>query len=70
MKTLVTDKEDKHNLNILEGMKPLLTKFDEIIPNELLGRLPSMRDIKHQINLISGASLPNPPHYKMSSKKR
>ena len=53
MKTLVVDKEDKHNLNILEGMKPLHTKFDEIIPNELLGGLPSMRDIKHQIDLIS-----------------
>ena len=66
MKTLVVDKEEKHNLNILEGMKPLLTKFDEIIPNALLGGLPSIRDIKHQIDLISRSSLPNPPHYKMS----
>ena len=43
-------------------------EFDNVIPEDLLIESPPMHNIQHHIDLILGTSLPNVPHYKMSSK--
>lgn len=43
---------------------PLLQQFQKVIPD----RLPLMRDIQHQIDLILEANLLNLTHYRMSPK--
>jgi hypothetical protein len=42
----------------------LLQEFDDLFPDDIPGGLPSFRGIKHQINFILGASIPNQPAYK------
>ena len=47
----------------------MLKKFDDVIHEDLLTELPSIRNIQHHIDLIPSASLPKVPHYMMSSKE-
>jgi hypothetical protein len=54
---------------IPKSMRVTLKEFRDIIPNEMPEGLPPMRDIQHCIDLVLGASLPNLPHYWISTKE-
>jgi hypothetical protein len=49
-----------------ELVKELLGDFADVFPEGL----PPLRDIQHQIDLVSGSNLPNCPHYYMNPKER
>ena len=47
-----------------------MDKFKGVVHDELSKGLPPIRDIRHHIDLISRASIPNlPHHYKMNLQK-
>ena len=45
---------------------PILKEFAQVFFDELPDQLPPLRDIKHAINLVPGATLPNLPHYQLN----
>ena len=47
-------------------IKLIMKEFSEILPQDLPGELPPMRDIKHAIDLVPRATLPNLSHYRMN----
>ena len=57
--------EDAPSLTPL--IKELLKEFPKIV--EESSKLPPLRDIQYQIDLIPGSKLLNLPHYKMSPKE-
>ena len=46
-----------------------LDKYEDIVVEELPNSLPPIRDVRHHIDLIPGASLPNKAAYKMTPQK-
>jgi len=58
--------ESKTEMQIPGYIKPILEAFFEVLPKDLLGKLPAMRDIQHAINLVPGPTLQNPHHYRMN----
>ena len=47
----------------------LLQEYHDVFPKEVPQGLPPMRGIKHQIDLIPGASLPNRPPYRTNPEE-
>jgi hypothetical protein len=47
----------------------LLQEFKDVFPAEIPPGLPHLREIKHQIDLIPGASLPNRAVYKTNPEE-
>ena len=44
---------------VLVELQEVLTKFADLMPENLPPGLPPMRDIQHHIDLVLGSSLPN-----------
>jgi hypothetical protein len=49
MKVLVDEQAKEKLVEISKALKPLVTKFKDILHDELPEGLPSMRDGRHQI---------------------
>jgi hypothetical protein len=61
---LLVYKEAYFNINDLDHIVPsvaisLLQEFDDVFPNDTPSGLPPLRGIKHQIDFVPGASIPN-----------
>ena len=46
-----------------------MTKFDDVVQDDILLNLLSMKDIQHHIDLVSGSVLLNKLAYRISPKK-
>jgi len=55
---------DDISSTLLSSVINLLQEYSDVFPTEIPLGLPPIRGIKHQINLIPGASLPNRATYR------
>ncbi|XP_058009566.1 uncharacterized protein LOC131183225 [Hevea brasiliensis] len=55
--------------NLPSGAISLLQEYDDVFLEELPPRLPPIRGIEHQIDLILGAPIPNRPAYRSNPKE-
>jgi hypothetical protein len=66
---LLLNKESSKGEELPEEARGLVKEFVNVFPGELPNELPPFHDIQHQIDLVSGSSFPNRPHYHMSLKE-
>ena len=66
---LLLNKESSKEEELLEEAKGMVKEFKDAFPGELPDELPPLWDIQHQIDLVSGLSFSNRPHYRMSPKE-
>ena len=59
----------KESAGTAEGFPAFLHDYSDIFSAELPDQLPPERTIQHFIDFIPGASLPNLPHYRLSSSQ-
>jgi hypothetical protein len=50
-------------------VKILLQEFEDVFPDDIPSGLPPIRGIKHQIDFIPGASIPNRPAYRSNPEE-
>ncbi|XP_026420033.1 uncharacterized protein LOC113316013 [Papaver somniferum] len=58
--------ESKPMIELPDKVQPLLFQYSVFFPDELQTTLPPLRNIKHYLDFIPGASLPNQAHYRLS----
>ena len=56
-------------LELPQGFDTLLKDFEDVFPQDISHGLPPLRGIKHQIDLVLGASLPNRAAYRSNLKE-
>ena len=61
--------EPETEMQIPGHIKSKLEDFFEVLPKDLLGELLPMRDVQYAIDLVSVATLPNLPRYRMNPVK-
>ena len=57
------------NFELPSSVKTLLQEFEEVFPSSVPSRLPPLRGIENQIDLMLGASLPNRPAYRSNPQE-
>jgi hypothetical protein len=71
---LLVYKEAYFNTNCLDHVVPsaaisLLQAFEDMIPEHIPSGLPPLKGIKHQIDLVPGATIPNQLTYRSNLEK-
>jgi hypothetical protein len=60
---------DETNQSLPSLAVSLLQEFEDVFPEEMLNELPPIRSIKHQIDFVPGAAIPNRPAYRSNPEE-
>ncbi|KAL5134478.1 hypothetical protein HKD37_03G007626 [Glycine soja] len=68
-KKISTDISNELTVSVSPSVEHLLQEFKDVFPDEIPHELPLSRGIEYQVDLLSGASLPNRPGYKSNPQE-
>jgi hypothetical protein len=60
---------DETNKSLPSLAVSLLQEFEDVFPEEMPNELPPIRGIKHQIDFVPGAAIPNRPAYRSNPEE-